>query len=54
MKIVLTGISATPYAREYISNAAQTLRQRGHQVFVPHEGDWSAPEHPAVANRFGL
>ena len=28
MKIVLTGVSATPYAREYISNAAATLRQR--------------------------
>ncbi len=52
MKIVLTGISATPYAREYISNAAQTLRQRGHQVFVPHEGGWSAPEKPAAANLF--
>ena len=32
MKIVLTGVSATPYAREYVSNAAATLRQRGHEV----------------------
>ena len=29
MKIVLTGISATPYAREYISNAAVTLPSSG-------------------------
>lgn len=52
MKIVLSGISATPYAREYISNAAVTLRRRGHDVFVPHEGSWQAPEHLADANRF--
>lgn len=54
MKIVFTGISAMPYAREYLSNAAATLRQRGHQVFVPHEGDWDPPEEPAAANRFDL
>ncbi len=52
MKIVLTGISATPYAREYISNAAATLRGQGHEVFVPHEGGWQAPDDPAEANRF--
>src|SRR5687768_8584890 len=52
MKIVLTGISATPYAREYISNAARTLRERGHQVFVPHEGSWQPPENPVEADRF--
>ncbi len=52
MKIVLTGISATPYAREYITNAARTLRERGHQVFVPHEGSWQPPENPADADRF--
>jgi nucleoside 2-deoxyribosyltransferase-like protein len=52
MKIVLTGISATPYAREYISNAARTLRERGHQVFVPHEGSWQPPDKPAEADRF--
>ncbi len=52
MKIVLTGISATPYAREYISNAAATLRQRGHQVFVPHEGGWQAPANPSERDCF--
>jgi len=52
MKIVLTGISATPYAREYISNAAETLRRLGYQVFTPHEGGWQSPENPASANRF--
>ncbi|GMV87022.1 MAG: hypothetical protein AMXMBFR80_28750 [Dehalococcoidia bacterium] len=52
MKIVLTGPSSAPYAREYISNAASTLRKRGHDVFVPHEGGWQAPEHPAEADRF--
>lgn len=45
MRIFFTGISATPYAREYLSNAAATLRQRGHDVFVPHEGGWDAPEN---------
>ncbi len=52
MKIVLTGISATPYAREYISNTAVTLRRLGHHVFVPFEGDWQPPEDPAGASRF--
>jgi nucleoside 2-deoxyribosyltransferase len=52
MKIVLTGIAATPYAREYVSNTAVTLRRRGHEVFVPHEGDWQPPENPAAANLF--
>jgi hypothetical protein len=52
MKIVLTGISATPYAREYLSNAAATLRQRGHAVFVPHEGAWQPPAQPSERDRF--
>lgn len=52
MKIFFTGISATPYAREYLSNAAATLRKRGHDVFVPHEGGWEAPEAPFAENRF--
>jgi hypothetical protein len=52
MKIVLTGISATPYAREYISNAAKTLRECGHQVFVPHEGSWQQVDKPAETDRF--
>lgn len=52
MKIVLTGIAATPYAREYASNTAVALRRSGHQVFVPHEGSWQPPENPAEANRF--
>ena len=52
MKIVLTGPSATPYAREYISNAAATLRQRGHQVFVPHEGAWQSPPNPVECDCF--
>lgn len=52
MRIVLTGPAATPYAREYISNAAATLRKRGHDVFVPHEGAWTPPAAPADADRF--
>lgn len=56
MKIFFTGISATPYAREYLSNAAATLRKRGHDVFVPHEGGWEAPGDASrdvtEANRF--
>lgn len=52
MKIVLSGPSAAPYAREYISNAAATLREQGHDVFVPHEGGWQAPDSPAEADRF--
>ncbi|MEW5815301.1 MAG: hypothetical protein AB1798_07920 [Spirochaetota bacterium] len=52
MKIVFTGISATPYAREYISKAAISLRSKGHQVFVPHEGGWQAPDNLAGVDRF--
>lgn len=52
MKIFLTGPSAAPYAREFISNAAAVLRQKGHDVFVPHEGGWQAPDSPAEADRF--
>jgi hypothetical protein len=52
MKIFFTGISATPYAREYLSNAAATLRGRGHEVFVPHEGGWEAPPDAEKTNRF--
>lgn len=52
MKIVLSGPSATPYAREYISNAAATLRRQGYEVFVPHEGGWQAPDSPSEADRF--
>lgn len=52
MKIVLTGISATPYAREFLSNAAATLRQRGHSVFVPHEAGWQPPANPFERDRF--
>jgi hypothetical protein len=54
MKIVLTGIAATPYSREYISNAAATLRQKGHEVFAPHEAAWSAPQNPAAENRYNF
>ena len=52
MKIVLTGIAATPYSREYISNAAATLREKGHEVFVPHEAAWTPPQNPAAENRY--
>lgn len=52
MKIVLTGISATPYAREYLSNTAVALRRQGHDVFVPHEGDWQPPGDPIQASHF--
>ncbi|MBK8021962.1 MAG: hypothetical protein IPK19_11190 [Chloroflexi bacterium] len=52
MKIVLTGIAATPYSREYISNAAATLRKSGHEVFVPHEATWTPPENPAAENGY--
>src|SRR5258708_28640310 len=52
MKIVLTGIAATPYAREYVSNAAKTLRERGHEVFVPHENAWHPPQNPFETDRF--
>jgi nucleoside 2-deoxyribosyltransferase len=52
VKILLTGPSAVPYAREYISNAAKTLREKGNQVFVPHEGDWEVPSEPFQENRF--
>jgi hypothetical protein len=52
MKIVLTGPSSAPYAREYLSNMAITLRRRGHDVLVPHEGGWEPPERPADENRF--
>jgi hypothetical protein len=52
MRIVFTGIAATPYAREYLSNAAATLRKRGHDVFVPHEGSWEPPGDAPAANRF--
>ena len=52
MKIVLSGPAATPYAREYLSNAAATLRQRGHSVFVAHEGGWQAPANPVESDRF--
>lgn len=52
MKIVLTGPAATPYAREFLSRAAATLRQQGHEVFVPHEGVWKPVESPVETNRF--
>ncbi|MCZ7570711.1 MAG: nucleoside 2-deoxyribosyltransferase [Ardenticatenaceae bacterium] len=51
MKIVLTGPSSAPYAREYLSNMATTLRNRGHDVFVPHEGGWQSPPNPWTENR---
>lgn len=54
MKIVLTGPAATPYAREYLSNTAVTLRKRGHDVFVPHEGRWGSPENPGEVNHFDV
>jgi hypothetical protein len=46
MKIFLTGITATPYAREYLSKFAITLRRDGHQVFVPHESSWQEIAEP--------
>ena len=52
MKILLTGISATPYAREYLSNTAITLRRQGHDVFVPHEGNWQPPDDPIQSSHF--
>ena len=52
MKILLVGPSAVPYAREYISNAAKTLRQKGNTVFVPHEGGWEAPPEPFKVNLY--
>jgi hypothetical protein len=54
MKIFLTGISATPYAREYLSKFAATLREQGHAVFVPHENGWEAPANPWAQNRFAF
>lgn len=52
MKIVLTGITATPYAREYLSNTATTLRRNGHKAFVTHEGAWHPPAQAFAENRF--
>ena len=54
MKIFLTGISATPYAREYLSKFAITLRSDGHQVFVPHENSWQGLAEPWATNRFNF
>ena len=28
------------------------MRREGHEVFVPHEGNWQPPADPAEANRF--
>lgn len=52
MNIFLTGISATPYAREYLSKFAATLRKKGYQVFVPHEGPEPAQTEPWSENRY--
>ena len=52
MKIFLTGISATPYSREYLSRFAATLRGQDHPVFVSHENGWEAPADPWGQNRF--
>lgn len=52
MKIFLTGIIATPYAREYLSKFAITLRQQGHEVFVPHENSWEDIADPWKINQF--
>jgi hypothetical protein len=54
MKIFMTGISATPYAREYLSKFAATLRQKGHAVFVAHEGEIPPASNPWEENRFDL
>ncbi|PKO06569.1 MAG: hypothetical protein CVU41_05565 [Chloroflexi bacterium HGW-Chloroflexi-3] len=54
MKIFLTGIVATPYAREYLSKFAITLRKLGHEVFVPHENSWKDIANPWDENRFNF
>ncbi len=51
MNIVVAGPSSAPYAREYVSNMGITLRNRGHRVFVVHEGSWEPSENPFAENR---
>ena len=52
MKIYMTGIGATPYAREYLSKFGASLRAQGHQVFVAHENSWDTTPDAYEQNRF--
>lgn len=35
-----------PYERHYIDECANRLREKGHQVFVPHQQQWEPPLTP--------
>jgi len=47
VKVFLTGIIATPYAREYLSTCAAILRENGFECYTPTEGGW----HPTGSDQ---
>lgn len=40
MKVFLTGIITTPYAREFLAKCAQVLREHGFTCYTPAAGAW--------------
>lgn len=47
MKVFLSGIIATPYAREFLVKCARVLREKGIMCYTPVEGTWT----PAAGDR---
>jgi hypothetical protein len=44
MKIFLTGVITTPYAKEYLNKCADTLRRHHFECSTPSEAAWIPPE----------
>lgn len=40
MKVFLSGIITTPYAREFLARCADALRQQGFECYTPSSGSW--------------
>jgi nucleoside 2-deoxyribosyltransferase len=47
MKVFLTGIITTPYAREFLATCARVLRAQGFSCYTPAAGTW----HPNGGDR---
>ncbi len=47
MKVFLSGIITTPYAREFLGKCAEVLREKGYECYTPAEGGW----HPSAVDQ---
>ena len=47
MKVFLSGITTTPYAREFLLQCASVLRGQGIECYTPVEGSWQPGEERA-------